>query len=1093
MTNKHISRDHSAHKNHIKRPYDEYVKLEIFSNHPSYTKLYFVGNKQLKQGKNCVRTNWKSWSCYKSKNSNQMIFNLSYSTKKSGYYRIDMLYEQNDSIHDNDKIDTGKDLVGGLKVTSKNITEYDKDFKFDGENNVIKRRIAHTHLGKGIHNLTVEVPHNCYFYGVIIRRVLKYVGENYYSDSIDSEDNNLVLTSASITNSDMSKPTEMQCEIFYDPKLECEDSPSGFYIDYMDELNFYIKDNDNEVRRVFGGYVTSILPDSKLQKITIHGADRLNDGVNKYILDQMVLQGGTKDQKSDEYSDGMTKNFKNYAEALKYVCDVHEVTLKSNISKDYTVDGEKYHRGFSISYGTKKKVKKIPVSNGYSTAEKNYILLRNKSSAVKKQAWTLYDAKTHSKKPPEISKFPYLHIIYGLGDVERSYKTQIVDKVDVSETTAGSQKFGKCGVSQDGKYVMAIGTVSSAKDTGSYGTYYKGVFENKCPHCGEAKLVWDSCRSDTNCVHTQSWGGSKRSWGVASIETEITCNGCDSDFSAQGIEKDSPWKRLNRVSKIVQSSRAEQDKLHRGEMIAVPKTGATVSSDDVFKAITKTAFQYKYSLSEGSQTYNDMKRTGKGDCWGFSDLIFTELKRYGVNCKIVEYRTEYSDAHRSVLFVNNKNEWQDFPYREYNWNTKYNNMLNNTGGSKNGRVVNINKTGGNIGNCKVTGSTSKTQKTTVTHTTGYSTKTPFQAYLKITYSLEPKFSAKKYKVYVKFTQEVADPVSLNTGLNVYWINNKIKMATLNHDLIDFLRRTVHNNMDARIYLQSIHFVTPKKKAKRDNTTNKKTEDASWYKVDKQTDDQSSCKLNLYKIVFNDNASVDPSELNSCGKSANSMLQELVKQSGFLVNMEYGLHRKDDKINFSVNNNTKSSFTASEGDNNNILSWNSISYSPVGSMFNMSMQVFKLKNGQYKYIDTRSPSSILKYGEQCTLQTSNQAITENEAYYNAIMSDKYDPTQRYSYTITVPNYPYLNIGSLVQVRANAKKLNSVKEVKSIKIVFDKKKMPRIQTEIGLDELAPDIQLKKNIRKLRQNAKEQSTYFYKSATPVSDEIYYEWEGD
>jgi hypothetical protein len=156
-----------------------------------------------------------------------------------------------------------------------------------------------------------------------------------------------------------------------------------------------------------------------------------------------------------------------------------------------------------------------------------------------------------------------------------------------------------------------------------------------------------------------------------------------------------------------------------------------------------------------------------------------------------------------------------------------------------------------------------------------------------------------------------------------------------------------------------------------------------------------------------------------------------------------------------------------------------------------MQVFKGTDNMYYYVDTRDAKSILGYGEQCTLQTSKEVITEKEAYFNAIMSEKYNPVQTYTYTITVPNYPNLRIGDLVKVIANAKKLNSVKEVKSIKISFDYSKMPRIQTEIGLDELAPDIQLKKNIRGLREEAKKENTYFYKSATPVSNEIYYEWD--
>ena len=84
-----------------------------------------------------------------------------------------------------------------------------------------------------------------------------------------------------------------------------------------------------------------------------------------------------------------------------------------------------------------------------------------------------------------------------------------------------------------------------------------------------------------------------------------------------------------------------------------------------------------------------------------------------------------------------------------------------------------------------------------------------------------------------------------------------------------------------------------------------------------------------------------------------------------------------------------------------------------------------------------------------------------------------------------------LGEFVKVLANAKKLNTVKEVKSIKITFDKSKVPRIRTEIGLDELAPDLQLRQNIRTLRKNAKNESTSFTSSATPIEDVDLYEWD--
>ena len=170
--------------------------------------------------------------------------------------------------------------------------------------------------------------------------------------------------------------------------------------------DIYVKDNDKQIERVFGGYVSSILPNDNRTKLTIHCADRLVDGQNKYILDQMVLQGGTVKQSEDEYSDGMTKNFNSYGEALKYVCDCHETTLNTNISKNFLVDGEKNAKGLTISYGKKKAIKEIKTSNATAKSYNNYIMIRNKPSADKQQTWTLYDASKVAKKPIKLNDKP---------------------------------------------------------------------------------------------------------------------------------------------------------------------------------------------------------------------------------------------------------------------------------------------------------------------------------------------------------------------------------------------------------------------------------------------------------------------------------------------------------------------------------------------------------------------------------------------------------------------------------------------------------------------------------------------------------------
>ena len=95
MDSKHIERDYSAHRKNVIRPYDEYVKLEIFSFDPKFTQTYLREDNTLPQGDNCEATSWKSWSCYKSEDKqSNMVFNIKYNVEETGEYRIDLVYEQ---------------------------------------------------------------------------------------------------------------------------------------------------------------------------------------------------------------------------------------------------------------------------------------------------------------------------------------------------------------------------------------------------------------------------------------------------------------------------------------------------------------------------------------------------------------------------------------------------------------------------------------------------------------------------------------------------------------------------------------------------------------------------------------------------------------------------------------------------------------------------------------------------------------------------------------------------------------------------------------------------------------------------------------
>ena len=97
MVSKHITRDYSAHKKSVIRPYDEFCSLEIFSFDPKFTRTYLPEQNDVIKSKNCIKTSWRSWNCYKVDNTKEdMTFTLNYTASEFGEYRIDFIYEQND-------------------------------------------------------------------------------------------------------------------------------------------------------------------------------------------------------------------------------------------------------------------------------------------------------------------------------------------------------------------------------------------------------------------------------------------------------------------------------------------------------------------------------------------------------------------------------------------------------------------------------------------------------------------------------------------------------------------------------------------------------------------------------------------------------------------------------------------------------------------------------------------------------------------------------------------------------------------------------------------------------------------------------------
>lgn len=128
------------------------------------------------------------------------------------------------------------------------------------------------------------------------------------------------------------------------------------------------------------------------------------------------------------------------------------------------------------------------------------------------------------------------------------------------------------------------------------------------------------------------------------------------------------------------------------ERLDVPETGASYSggtgsstpTGDVQAALDAVGQQWSgVGYSGECQTADCVKQANAGDCWGVSDLIYTELKSKGVTARVMQYPTSMASNHRSVQYMDSDGTWKNFPYREYGFNS----LFNDTDAVNSGEVI----------------------------------------------------------------------------------------------------------------------------------------------------------------------------------------------------------------------------------------------------------------------------------------------------------------------------------------------------------------------------------------------------------------------
>lgn len=135
------------------------------------------------------------------------------------------------------------------------------------------------------------------------------------------------------------------------------------------------------------------------------------------------------------------------------------------------------------------------------------------------------------------------------------------------KTSTSTSNWTKCGLSPDGKTIVAVAKPSSG-DAGKYKyKLYRTVFENYCPNCKKKGYLRFDGGKKTRCITSQKDG-----WGYkpsVQAEHEITCVKCDSDYcGVTGLEKSyGHISRLKTVKKPVASSQSEYNKLTSGKLV----------------------------------------------------------------------------------------------------------------------------------------------------------------------------------------------------------------------------------------------------------------------------------------------------------------------------------------------------------------------------------------------------------------------------------------------------------------------------------------------------------------------------------------------
>jgi len=356
-----------------------------------------------------------------------------------------------------------------------------------------------------------------------------------------------------------------------------------------------------------------------------------------------------------------------------------------------------------------------------------------------------------------------------------------------------------------------------------------------------------------------------------------------------------------------------------------------------------------------------------------------------------------------------------------------------------------------------------------TRTWGFDKDNPFEAYLKIDYTVNKRNGTVK-TIYVDWSSEAPSVGNkFDNDFGIIWQNNKKYIHEI--DILDKIKTAEMDYAQTstnKYYLKRVTFLRDFQDVIDDIDTE---EDESKAYDNK---DNSSYKMLLYDLGVFSGEVAKMESLGVSGKTILDGMKTILEKSGYDFSIKYNKWRNGDYINFTDGSDDVKDikYTFNEGYDGNIIGISNVKYAPTSQLVNSSVTIFKSKLKEndptmtYNYAKKSKLGEIMRFGEQMKVENLSTETGSKEANQKS-----YDNLMKYfqpltTFTVKSVGLPPVGINDWVETKTVNPLLTNEYQVASRKINIDVTDRPMIQTEFGLGEIDAPLKVKNNLAEQRK---------------------------